>query len=100
MSTAGARTAMDKHDVCSNDPLKAKHGSTVRLENHTHNDVVVEDNGNPSTWPFADHTSPFTITLTKGYEDVVLNTTKGTYYYKTEGCPDDKKVNPKTVIIS
>lgn len=91
---------MSTHDVCSNSPLKAKHGSTVTLENHTKNDIVVKDNGNPNTWPFSDKASPFTITTTAGTADVVLKTKPGTYYYSTEGCPGDKKVNPKTVIIS
>jgi len=91
---------MTTHNVCSNSPLKAKHGSTVTLENHSKKDIVVQQNGNPNTWPFSNKVSPFTITTTAGAEDVVLNTTLGTYYYSTEGCPDDKKVNPKTVIIT
>ena len=91
---------MTKHNVCSNSPLTARRGSTVTLENHTTNDVVVDDNGNSNTWPFSDKVSPFTITVTAGTEDVTLKTKPGTYHYSTAGCPDDKKVNPKTVIIS
>jgi hypothetical protein len=90
---------MTTHNVCSNSPLKAKHGSTVTLENHTKNDIVVKDNGNPNTWPFSDVASGFTI-LAGGTAKVVLKTTPGTYYYRTEFCPDDKEVNPKTVIIT
>jgi hypothetical protein len=91
---------MTKHDVCSHSPLKAKHGSTVTLENHTRNDIVVKDNGNPNTWPFSDKASPFMITTAAGSEDVVLKTAPGTYYYRTESCPDDRRTNPKTVIIT
>jgi len=91
-------------NVCSSG-WTGVHGSTVTLENQNTNPVTVKDSGDPNCpFPFEKPKSPFSIRAkvgsSPGTQDATLANTRGTYCYTTEGCPDDHKVNPKTVIIT
>jgi hypothetical protein len=90
---------MDEHDVCKGG-WKGTHSDTVRLRNHTKNQVTVSADSS-CEWPFPkEDKNGFPIDA-KGWKDVVLaDDPYKTYCYNTKGCPDDRPVNPKTVIIA
>lgn len=85
-------------NVCSSG-WSGNSGSTLTLKNDSKNDVTVSSDSS-CPWPFKKPTGSFTI-KTKGTQDVTLVDTAGTNYcYRTTGCLDDHRTNPKTVIIT
>ena len=88
----------DKKNVCGNG-FNGVHSSTVTLENHTSNTVTVNACANQS-FAFSSPAPGFSITAGSSVE-ATLQSSPGTYYYCTSGCPSLKAdTNPKTVIIS
>ncbi len=99
-----AHTVAEHKNVCAD--FNGVHSSQVVLENHNSNDVLVKYyNGDPSTWPFPNESSPFSVPAkvgsNPGTKTVVLAAKNGKYHYATDGCHNKTgDTNPKTVIIT